>query len=112
MEASNFVPTLYEDSTQLVAAVADNQYMHNMKFVYVDVSHKLIEFDPKTGEGEELDGLIGKDLETASEAVEDEPACGVVAAYAGADGWWHFDHYLTKDERKTLGLTAYNGEFK
>lgn len=27
MEASNFVPTLYEDSTQLVATVADNQYM-------------------------------------------------------------------------------------
>lgn len=27
MEASNFVPTSYDDSTQLVATVADNQYM-------------------------------------------------------------------------------------
>ncbi len=33
-----------------------------------------------------------------------EPSQGIVRAYFGVDGHWHFDSYLTRDERNAMKL--------
>lgn len=77
----------------------------SIKFVYVDTEDRVIEFDPETGEGEPIEPFCNdRTLRESSAAVENEPACGVVRAYCGVDGHWHFDGYLTTAERLELLL--------
>lgn len=75
-------------------------------YVFVEVGTDAVrEYDPKTGEGPVIEDrtrdavLIG-----ASEAVEDDKAQGVVAAYLGTDGHYHFLRHLDGDELRKLGL--------
>lgn len=77
----------------------------SIKFVYVGVDGALIEFDPVTGEGEPIEAECRDQvLISSSEVMEDRPECGVVRAYKGGDGHWHFDGYLTRAERLSLLL--------
>lgn len=81
----------------------------SIKFVYLDTSGALRDFDPETGEGPILEVVCNdRELCEASESCEDSADQGVVRGYLGVDKHWHFDGRLTKTERLSLGL--YSGQ--
>lgn len=80
-------------------------HKQEIKFVYVDVDGETLrEFDRRRGEGPVLETTHDRVLIESSEASEDSATQGVVRAYLGVDKHWHFDGYISREERWKLDL--------